>query len=81
MVTAESRSDHRWIEIVRTFQAEKIKQRQCRICGRSLVMRSASRRWMAVRVSVFAFVALDEETTQRWLNEPCPGTLVIGDDP
>jgi hypothetical protein len=34
----------------------------------------------AVYASVLCFYRLDDEVTQRWLSEPCPGKRLASDD-
>jgi hypothetical protein len=49
-------------------------------CGRDIVTVLSSGSRHAVHVSMFCFYPLDDEVTERWLTEPCPGKRLPRDD-
>jgi len=74
---------HRWPQPrphrVRIDYGEVV-QRHCSRCGRDFIGVISSGECHAVLISVFSFFQLDAEVTERWLNEPCPGNRLLGDD-
>ena len=58
----------------------EVVQRHCSRCGRDFIGVISSGECHAVLVSVSSFFQLDAEVTERWLNEPCPGKRLPGDN-
>jgi hypothetical protein len=55
-------------------------QHHCGRCGRDIVTVLSSGSRHAVYASVLCFYRLDDEVTERWLSEPCPGRHLAIDD-
>jgi hypothetical protein len=55
-------------------------QRYCIRCGRNFVDDLWSNERYAAHAAIFHFDRLQEEVTDRWLREPCPGTHLPSDD-
>jgi hypothetical protein len=76
--------DHQWQERrephLRIESGEAVMQHHCGRCGRDIVTVVSSGARHAVYASVLCFYRLDEEVTQRWLGEPCPGVRLTSDD-
>src|SRR5258708_7565858 len=53
---------------------------RCVRCGRDFLMDLASRRARAVSISAVSFHQLDDNVTDRWVRETCPGTHSPRDD-
>ena len=76
--------DHRWFQpSPRRLELERgdsVFQRRCTRCARDfLVDRSSGLRY-AVYIAAFSFHQLEDEVTQRWLSERCPGKRLPSDD-
>jgi hypothetical protein len=75
---------HQWLERrephFKTELGEAVIQHQCVRCGRDIVTVLSSGSRHAVHVSIFCFYPLDDEVTERWLTEPCPGKRLPRDD-
>jgi hypothetical protein len=75
---------HQWFERrephLRIESGEAVVQHHCWRCRRNLVTVLTSGRRHAVEVSILYFFRLDDEVTERWLNEPCPGARLASDD-
>jgi len=54
--------------------------RHCVRCGRDFLTDLISRRTRAVFVSAVSFHQLDDNVTDRWVRETCPGTHSPRDD-
>jgi hypothetical protein len=54
-------------------------QHTCQECGRNFVDEIRSGNLYAVHLSPTDFDRLSDETTARWLSEPCPGEHVESD--
>jgi hypothetical protein len=76
--------DHRWYQRreshLKLESGDAVVQHHCGRCGRDIVtvLRSGARH--AVYASILCFYRLDDEVTQRWLNEPCPRKRSQSDD-
>src|SRR5690349_10294231 len=55
-------------------------QRHCVRCAREFVIFESSRTRCAVYPSAVSFYRLADDVTEHWLNEPCPGKHLQGDD-
>jgi hypothetical protein len=55
-------------------------QHHCGQCGRDIVTILSPGARHAVYASVLYFYRLNDEATQRWLSEPCPGKRLASDD-
>jgi hypothetical protein len=78
MVTFDGTSgDHKWYERkeshLKIESGEAVVQHHCGRCGRDIVTVLSSGARHAVYASVLCFYRLDDEVTERWSNEPCPG--------
>jgi hypothetical protein len=71
----ERREQHLKIE-----SGEAVVQHHCWRCRRDLVTVLTSGRRHAVNTEMFCFFRLDDEVTEPWLNEPCPGERLASDD-
>jgi hypothetical protein len=75
---------HQWLERrephFRIETGETVVHHRCLLCGRDLVTVLSSGRRHAVYVSALLFYRLDEEVTERWLNEACPCKRLPSDD-
>jgi hypothetical protein len=76
--------DHHWHERrephLKLESGEAVVQHRCSRCGRDIVTLLSSGGRHAVYASVVCFYHLDDEVTQRWLSEPCPGKRLHSDD-
>jgi hypothetical protein len=77
-------SDHQWIERqaphFKLDTGETVAHQQCLRCGRDFVTVLYSGNRYAVHVGAFVFYRFDDEVTERWLSEPCPGKRSPADD-
>ena len=75
--------DHRWYERrelhLKIESGASVVQHHCGRCGRDIVTVLSSGARHAVYASVLCFYRLDDEVTERWLNEPCPGERLQSD--
>jgi hypothetical protein len=75
--------DHRWYERrephLKIETGAAVVQHHCGRCGRDIVTVLSSGARHAVYASVLCFYRLDDEVTERWLNEPCPGERLQSD--
>jgi hypothetical protein len=75
---------HQWLERrephLKIESGEAVIQHQCVRCGRDIVTVLSSGSRHAVHVSMSCFYPLDDEVTERWLTEPCPGKRLPRDD-
>ena len=75
---------HQWLERrephLKIESGEAVIQHQCVRCGRDIVTVLSSGSRHAVHVSISCFYPLDDEVTERWLTEPCPGKRLPRDD-
>jgi hypothetical protein len=75
--------DHRWYERrelhLKIESGAPVVQHHCGRCGRDIVTVLSSGARHAVYASVLCFYRLDDEVTERWLNEPCPGERLQSD--
>jgi hypothetical protein len=70
---------HAWRSRKLSLQGETYVHRQCLRCRRDLVQPPGSLQWKAVHVGGFRFDFLNEETSERWLAENCPGRVLLGE--
>jgi hypothetical protein len=52
---------------------------RCELCHRDFIEDVVTGERHAVKVSVFDFIRLANEVSDRWLNEPCPKKLMPSD--
>src|SRR5262249_31479133 len=75
---------HQWLERrephFKIETGETVVQHRCLLCGRDLVTVLSSGKRYAVHVSVLFFYRLNDEVTERWLNDPGPGKRLPRDD-
>jgi hypothetical protein len=75
---------HRWYELKEPHliieSGEAVLHKHCVQCGRDIVTVLSSGTRHAVYISVFYFYRLDNEVTERWLSEHCPGKRLTSDD-
>jgi hypothetical protein len=75
---------HQWLERrephLKIEPGEAVIQHQCVRCGRDIVTVLSSGSRHAVHVSMSCFYPPDDEVTERWLTEPCPGKRLSRDD-
>ena len=75
---------HRWHERseahLKIESGAAVVQHHCGQCGRDIVTVLSSGARHAVYASVLYFYRLNDEVTQRWLSEPCPGKRLASDD-
>jgi hypothetical protein len=75
---------HQWLERrephLKIESGEAVIQHQFVRCGRDIVTVLSSGSRHAVHVSISCFYRLDDEVTERWLTEPCPGKRLPRDD-
>ena|ERR1700686_1948443 len=80
----EKEDDHRWYgrrgPHLKIDSGELVQQHHCGRCGRDIVTVLSSGSRHAVYASVLCFYRLDDEVTERWLSEPCPGRRLAIDD-
>ena len=72
---------HSWM-ICRTLELDPeitLIQHTCRACGRNFVDEMRSGNLYAVHLGAARFNRLSDETTNRWLAEPCPGKRIESD--
>ena len=76
--------DHRWYgrreAHLKIESGAAVVQHHCGQCGRDIVTILSSGARHAVYASVLYFYRLNDEVTQRWLSEPCPGKRLASDD-
>jgi hypothetical protein len=80
----ESWNKHQWSQPkprrVEIESAKALLQRHCIQCGRDFVIDPSSGSTYAVLVSSMSFHRLEDEVTERWLKELCPGERLPSDD-
>jgi len=64
---------HLWAEQQVSVRGRTFFQRQCQVCDRNFVRPLDDEEWRPVHTDVLSFDFLDDETTQRWVSEDCPG--------
>jgi hypothetical protein len=52
----------------------------CHPCGRNFIEEDLTRKRYAIHAGMLHQERLSDETTARWLADPCPGERVVGDD-
>jgi hypothetical protein len=76
--------DHQWHERrephLKLESGAAVVHHHCGRCGRDIVTVLESGALYAVYASTFCFQRLDDEVTQRWMSEPCPGKRLPIDD-
>jgi hypothetical protein len=80
----ESWNQHQWPQPkprhVEIESAKPLLQRHCVRCGRDFVTDPSSGSTYAVFVSAMSFHRLEDEVTERWLKESCPGKRLPSDE-
>jgi len=69
---------HLWAEQQVSIRGRTFFHRQCQVCDRDFVRSLDDGEWRAVHVGVLSLDFLDDETTQRWVSEDCPGSPLQG---
>ena len=69
---------HLWSEQQVSINGRTFFHRQCAICRRDFARSWDEGEW-AVHVGVLRYDFLDDETTNRWISEDCPGRPVPGE--
>src|SRR5262249_25763574 len=64
---------HLWSEQRVSIKGRPFFHRRCQICERDFARPLVEEEWRAVHVGVLSLDFLDDETTQRWVSEDCPG--------
>src|SRR5262249_57986949 len=64
---------HLWSEQQVSIGGRTFFHRQCQICRRGFARSLDNGEWDSVHVGFLSFNFLDDEITQRWVTENCPG--------
>jgi hypothetical protein len=70
---------HRWSEQKVSIKGRPFLHRRCQICERDFARPLVEKKWQAVHVGVLSLDFLDDEITQRWVSEDCPGHPLSGE--
>ena len=70
---------HLWAEQQVSIRGRTFFHRQCQVCDRDFVRSLDDGEWRAVHVGALSLDFLDDETTQRWVSEDCPGRPLPGE--
>jgi hypothetical protein len=71
---------HMWSEQRVSIKGRPFLHRRCQICERDFAKLLVEEEWRAVHVGVLSLDFLDDETTQRWVSEDCPGRPLPGEE-
>ena len=70
---------HQWAKQEVSIKGRQFLHRRCQICERDFARALGEEEiWRAVHVGVLSFDFLDDEITQRWVSEDCPGRPLPG---
>jgi hypothetical protein len=72
-------NNHLWSEQKVSIKGRPFLHRRCQVCERDFARAVVEREWRAVHVGVLSLDFLDDETTQRWVSEDCPGRPLPGE--
>jgi hypothetical protein len=78
-VLSDLSTTHRWWKREVQIDHRTILHWHCKICGRDFTRPRTDSEWKAVHVGGLNFDLLDEETTQRWVSQDCPGRRLAGE--
>ena len=67
---------HKWRVHEVRLDGQTFVHRQCLVCRRDLVIPPGGGEWKAVHLGGITFDFLDDEITQRWAAESCPGMML-----
>ena len=70
---------HDWRERTVWISGRLFLHRKCQVCGRDFVASQEEPRWRAVHVGLTQFDFLDDEITEQWMSEKCPGEVLPND--
>ena len=70
---------HRWSEQKVSIKGRPFLHRRCQICERDFARLLVETKWQAVHVGVLSLDFLDDEITQRWVSQDCPGRPLLGE--
>ena len=70
---------HLWSQRKVSVKGRPFFHRRCEICGRDLARALIERKWRAIHVGLLSLDFLDDETSQRWVSEDCPGRPLPGE--
>jgi len=70
---------HLWSEQRVSIKGRPFLHRRCQICERDFARALVEEEWQAVHVGVLSLDFLDDEATQRWVSEDCPGRPLPGE--
>lgn len=73
-------TNHSWVRRPIQIDGRSFFHRQCLVCGRDFARPVDHPEWRAVQVCVLGLDFLDDETTQRWVSELCPGRRLPADE-
>ena len=71
---------HLWSEQRVSIKGRPFLHRRCQICERDFARALVEEEWQAVHVGVLSLDFLDDEATQRWVSEDCPGHRLPADE-
>jgi hypothetical protein len=72
-------TNHSWLRRQVQIDGRTFIHRRCLVCRRDFARPSDEGGWRAVHVGVLSFDFLDDEITQRWVSEICPGRPLPGE--
>ena len=72
-------TNHSWLRRPIQINGRTFFHRQCLVCRRNFARLEDDPEWRAVHVGVLNLDFLDDETTQRWVSELCPGRPLPGE--
>jgi hypothetical protein len=70
---------HLWSEQKVSIKGRPFLHRRCQVCERDFARALVDKTWQAVHVGFLSLDFLDDETTQRWVSEDCPGHPLPGE--
>jgi len=73
-------TNHSWFRRQVQIDGRSFFHQQCPVCGRDFARPTDDPEWRAVQVGILSFDFLDDETTQRWVSEDCPGHRLPADE-
>jgi hypothetical protein len=72
-------SGHDWRERKVWLSGKLFLHLKCHTCRRGFVASQQEPRWRAVHVGLIQFEFLDDEITEQWMSEKCPGEVLRHD--
>ena len=70
---------HDWCKRQVWLSGKLFRHLKCHTCGRDFVATREEPRWRAVHVGLTQFDFLDDEITEQWMSEKCPGEVLRND--